>query len=267
VSGLHQIKRVRNRVTKHISRKELSCYSLASSEAFLNFMSPLRFSALVLLSLQLGCGATPGPDKAISGAILGAGWGAGAGAIMGNQLNTTGPGAAVGAGIGATAGLLAGAGLDIEESSQLQTRRELNRLRARAAMNEDHLIGIREELNGGGRVISMAPSSLTLYFDPSLAALRTGSAKELERLADSIKRDPLIRKIEIFGHSDDTGSKEDNEKISLARARTVQGLLIAHGLSSDLIKASGLSTTEPKASNRTEAGRQLNRRVDVVVTR
>lgn len=217
--------------------------------------------------LLVSCAPTPGPDKTIGGAVLGAGWGAGTGAIIGNQTNSTGPGAAVGAGVGAASGMLIGAGFDIQESSQLQTRRELNVMRARVAMNEDNLVQLRNEFNGGGRVLSVVPSGVTIFFDSNLAGIRVGSAKELERLADSLKHDPMVRRIEIYGHSDDTGSREENEKLSLARANTVREILAAHGISDDQMKIFGISTLEPKASNRTEAGRQLNRRVEILLIR
>jgi len=232
----------------------------------MNRFSKLQLASVCALVLS-SCAPTPGPDKVIAGTILGAGWGAGSGAIIGNQINNTGAGVAVGAGLGAAAGMLVGAGLDVEEGSQLKTRRQIYALRAHVAQSEENLLAIRESLLGGGRLLAHLPSSITIYFDPRLAALRTGSAKELERLAESIKRDPLVRRIEIFGHSDDTGTKEDNEKLSLARARTVESFLAEHGISLDQMKSSGLAAAEPKTTNRTDAGRQLNRRVEIVLLR
>lgn len=231
-----------------------------------NFPLAMIKRLAILLTLS-ACAPTPGPDKTIAGALLGAGWGAGTGGIIGNQLNTTGPGMAVGAGFGAAAGALTGMGIDIDEGHQLQTRRELNHLRARAALNERELATLQDQFNARGRMLTHLPSGLTIYFDPGLAALRSGSAKELERLAQSLKLDPLLRKVEIFGHSDDTGSKEKNEELAKARARAVEGLLVAHGLSADQIKSIGMSSDEPKATNQSEVGRQLNRRVEIVVVR
>jgi outer membrane protein OmpA-like peptidoglycan-associated protein len=226
-----------------------------------------RYSTFLPLLLLCSCAPTPGPDKAISGALLGAGWGAGSGAIVGNQLNTTGPGIAVGAGLGAAAGALTGIGFDIEEGHHLQTRRELNHLKARVALNERELQALQDQFNGRGRMLTHLPSGLTIYFDPGLAALRAGSAKELERLAQSLKLDPQLRRVEIYGHSDDTGSKDQNEELAKARARAVESLLVAHGLSADQLKSVGMSSSEPKATNQSEVGRQLNRRVEIVVVR
>jgi len=226
----------------------------------------LIFSSTLVFGL-ISCGATPGPDKAISGAILGAGWGAGAGAIIGNQVETSGPGIAVGAGIGAAAGLMTGAGLDLEESSQLQARREIRVLKSHVQLNEEQLADLRDELNSRGRLLAATPSGTTIFFDPKLASIRTGSAEELEHLSQAIKQDYKIRQVLIIGHSDDSGSKDENEKLSLARAKTVQNVLVAQGVSADGIKVSGVSATEPIATNRSEAGRQLNRRVEIVLVR
>lgn len=225
-------------------------------------------TSLVFFSVALSaCAPTPGPDKAIAGAILGAGWGAGAGAVIGNQTNATGPGVAIGAGFGAADGLLTGAALDLEESAQLQSRRELRALKQRVALNEEYLLNLRGELEGGGRVLTSFPANTDIFFDPNLAALRLGSAKELERLADAIKRDYLVRRIDIYGHSDDTGTKDENEKLSVARARAVQGFLSNQGISTDITRVYGVASAEPRASNRSEAGRQLNRRVEIVLVR
>jgi len=214
-----------------------------------------------------GCGATPGPDKSISGAILGAGWGAGAGAVIGNQTDSLGPGAAVGAGIGAAGGLVSGIGLDLEESSQLKNRRQIRALRSQVQLNEEELLVLRDELNSRGRMLAHVPSGTTIFFDPKLAAVRTGSAKELERLAESIKQDYHIRKVEIYGHSDDSGSKEENEQLSLSRAKSVQSFLAAQGVPLDQTSISAVSSLEPIASNSKESGRQLNRRVEIVLVR
>lgn len=228
---------------------------------------PMKKIILFVPFLFLGCGATPGPDKSISGAILGAGWGAGAGAVIGNQVNSSGPGIGIGAGLGAAEGLLTGAALDLEESSQLQARREIRALKTHVKMNEDQLSDLRAELNSRGRMLAATPSGTTIFFDPKLASVRTGSAEELEHLADSIKLDYKIREVQIIGHSDDTGSKEQNESLSLARAKTVQSILTAHGVSADHISIKAVSTSEPIATNRSEAGRQLNRRVEIVLVR
>ena len=88
---------------------------------------------------------------------------------------------------------------------------------------------------------------------------------------------PLLKKVQdvitsfdaptvtIEGHTDSIGSKEANQKISVARAEAVRDYLISSGLENVEIKAIGYGFDKPIASNKTEAGRRQNRRVDVVV--
>jgi outer membrane protein OmpA-like peptidoglycan-associated protein len=126
---------------------------------------------------------------------------------------------------------------------------------------------LRDELNSRGRLLAENPSGLTVFFDPKLSSIRTGSAKELERLGQAIKFDYRVRSIKIIGHSDDTGSKEENEKLSVSRAKTIESFLIAQGISTDQITVEGVSSAEPVATNKSEAGRQLNRRVEIYLIR
>ena len=95
---------------------------------------------VALIFLSSACRPTPGPDKALAGALLGAGWGAGAGAVIGNQVDSSGPGAAIGSGFGFVSGLIHGAGLDIAEGGELHQQREIDALRVRVASNQRSLL-------------------------------------------------------------------------------------------------------------------------------
>jgi outer membrane protein OmpA-like peptidoglycan-associated protein len=73
-------------------------------------------------------------------------------------------------------------------------------------------------------------------------------------------------KLEVEGHTDSTGSDEFNQALSEQRANTVRGYLIQQGLSADAVTARGFGKTAPVADNSTAAGRQKNRRVELVVS-
>jgi len=224
----------------------------------------MRKTTLLITSLLVaGCYPTPGPDKSIAGAVLGAGWGAGAGAIIGNQLNDTGPGAAIGAGFGLVSGLSTGIGFDVAEGEELQQQRELDALKVQVASNHRILMALQDNLDERERRINAAGFSEEIYFDPSRASLRMGSAAQLERLANAIKRNPYVSGIEVHGHADDTGDQDRNMKLSEARARTVATFLVNQGMSLDAIKVIPHGAAQPLASSESESGRQLNRRVDV----
>jgi outer membrane protein OmpA-like peptidoglycan-associated protein len=73
-------------------------------------------------------------------------------------------------------------------------------------------------------------------------------------------------KLDIEGHTDSIGSDDYNQRLSEKRADTVRGYLVSSGVKPDSIQAEGLGKADPVADNSTAAGRQLNRRVDIVVS-
>lgn len=219
-------------------------------------------TAAILLS---ACYPTPGPDKSVTGAILGAGWGAGAGAVIGNQIGDPGPGAAIGAGFGAASGLMTGIGFDIAEGGELEQQRQIDALKVQVASNQRSLAMLQANLDDRARQINSGSASQQIFFDPDRASLRVGTADQLERLANSIKSNPYVSRVEVHGHSDDSGDTERNMRLSEARARTVVAFLSTQGLSLDAIAIIPHGSRNPLASNENEAGRQLNRRVEVVL--
>ncbi len=216
-----------------------------------------------MLVAVAGCAPTPGPDKSLAGAVLGAGWGAGAGAVIGNQLNDTGPGMAIGSGFGAGAGLLTGIGLDVAEGQELEQQRELDALRVQVSSNQHELRGLMAALDDRNRGLATTENSNIVYFDDGSAALHSGAVQKLERFIDSARFNPYFGGIEVHGHSDDVGDAEKNKQLSESRARTVAAFLGAHGVSMDQIKLYAHGSGRPQASNSGQAGRQLNRRVEI----
>lgn len=221
-------------------------------------MKKLLVTASVL-SLLTGCSAS-GPDNTIGGAILGAGWGAGAGAVVGNQVSTSGLGAGVGAGLGAAQGLMAGAGLDAVEANQFDQEEQLASLRAQNAANARGLKSLQAQLDNSA---VGSPGVQTVYFDGDATSLRAGAVANLEVVAEQLRKDVGARRVMVVGHTDDSGDPAYNEKLSLARARSVSAYLASRGLSSDQIVVKSFGAQRPVASNATPEGRQLNRRVDI----
>jgi outer membrane protein OmpA-like peptidoglycan-associated protein len=73
-------------------------------------------------------------------------------------------------------------------------------------------------------------------------------------------------KLEVEGHTDSVGSDDFNQRLSEQRADAVRNYLVVQGVSSDSITGHGFGKMQPVASNDTAAGRQLNRRVELVVS-
>jgi outer membrane protein OmpA-like peptidoglycan-associated protein len=103
-----------------------------------------------------------------------------------------------------------------------------------------------------------------LLFDSGRASLKPGAEKALENLAQLMKREPG-GEITIEGFTDSTGSEDTNRRLSEQRAQAVKQALVARGIEAYRIDARGYGPAFPVASNDTPTGRQLNRRVEVVI--
>jgi OOP family OmpA-OmpF porin len=105
-----------------------------------------------------------------------------------------------------------------------------------------------------------------VLFEVNQANLRPGAMRNLYQLAAFLKQNPT-RNVLIEGHTDSAGSEATNLDLSQRRAEAVREFLITNGVSPDRITARGHGEIYPIASNSSAAGRQQNRRVDVVVMR
>jgi outer membrane protein OmpA-like peptidoglycan-associated protein len=103
-----------------------------------------------------------------------------------------------------------------------------------------------------------------VLFDVDRAELKAGAISDLTRLADLLAGDSE-RGVLIEGHTDSTGPAQHNDELSRQRAEAVASVLIRDGISPTRIKTQGFGSSSPLATNATEAGRQQNRRVEIVV--
>lgn len=103
-----------------------------------------------------------------------------------------------------------------------------------------------------------------LVFETGGAALSDSSAPALDILARLVSNNPELDVV-IVGHSDNQGSLEINIALSKRRAEAVRDALIARGVAAARLEAHGAGYLAPVASNATDAGRSLNRRVELVV--
>ena len=100
-----------------------------------------------------------------------------------------------------------------------------------------------------------------IFFDVGKSNLRAESHSELNRLIKLMNDAPNL-KVEISGHTDNTGSASINNRLSQSRAEAVVNYLISKGISKDRLIAKGYGSALPIASNKTEQGRQDNRRTE-----
>ena len=114
-------------------------------------------------------------------------------------------------------------------------------------------------MNKGARIVAE-----DILFTSGKATLRAESYPELNRLARLLKENPSVR-IEVSGHTDNTGSANLNKKLSKARALSVKRYLESQELSPGRIEYEGYGFSQPIAPNSTPEGRAQNRRVEIKV--
>jgi outer membrane protein OmpA-like peptidoglycan-associated protein len=112
-----------------------------------------------------------------------------------------------------------------------------------------------------GLVVNMAD----VLFETGKYALSQDAKLKLAKLSGIIQAHPGLN-LGIEGHTDTTGTPEFNQKLSQERADTVREFLIAQGLAADTITAIGMGQDNPVADNSSAAGRQKNRRVEIIVS-
>ena len=102
-------------------------------------------------------------------------------------------------------------------------------------------------------------------FATGQATLQPGAREKLARVSGILAAHPALR-LEIEGHTDSVGSDALNQSLSERRAEAVRGYLIQQGVPTASVTAVGFGKARPVASNDTAEGRQLNRRVELVVS-
>jgi len=106
-----------------------------------------------------------------------------------------------------------------------------------------------------------------VLFDFNQASLKPGAREKLSKLAGIMLAYPGTYHIEIEGHTDAVGTQDYNQKLSEDRAQSVSSYLLKESLPSDRIVAvRGFGKLRPVATNDTPEGRQMNRRVEIIIT-
>ena len=144
------------------------------------------------------------------------------------------------------------------ESAQ---RAEEERAKMRTELVRQFNIVLATRETARGLIVNMSD----VLFDTGRHTLKPGAREKLSKVAGIILGHPGL-KIEVEGHTDITGGPAINQPLSERRADTVRSYLVAQGVSADSITAHGFGDSMPVADNATAAGRQANRRVDLVVS-
>jgi outer membrane protein OmpA-like peptidoglycan-associated protein len=130
---------------------------------------------------------------------------------------------------------------------------------AQLASAQQQLADLQAKQTDRGMVVTLGD----VLFDTGQATLKPGASLMLDRLANYLKANRQTR-ILIEGHTDSRGSDEYNQGLSERRAQAVATELQARGVPEDQYRTRGRGKAYPVASNDTQAGRQQNRRVEIV---
>lgn len=195
-------------------------------------------------AIALAVSGCAGFGKKGQGTVIGAGTGGAVGAVIGNQTGSTARGAIIGAVVGGAAGMIIG-----------------DRMDKQAAALKQEIPGATVTRVGEGIVVTFA-SGLMYDFDSD--QIRAEAATNLRSLSSSLDRFPDTDLL-IVGHTDAAGTSSYNQALSQRRAAAASDYLAAQGVSASRLRASGRGEMEPIATNDTESGRQLNRRVEIAI--
>ena len=205
---------------------------------------------LVCAPLIVGCGAW---SNLTNGALIGSGAGAALGAGIGYLIGKDGKSAAIGAAIGTAAGAGTGALIGKKMDKKAEELAALQNAEIETVEDVNGFKGIKVTFNGG------------ILFDTNKAELSASAKAELQEFANKMA-DMEETNITIYGHTDNTGTYEVNQKVSNNRADAVEKYLKKCGIATSRMTAQGLAYDFPIADNETVEGRAQNRRVEIYIT-
>jgi len=207
--------------------------------------------AIILSGSILLCGCSTTKNSTKGGVIGGAGGaliGAGIGALVGK-----GKGAAIGAAVGSAIGVGAGVVIGKKMDKQRAELEKIEGAQVETVTDSNNLEAIKVTFNSG------------ILFSTGKSDLNASAKDALAKFAISLKDSPQTD-VTIYGHTDNTGSREMNLQLSNARAISVANFLIANGILRDRLTTKGKAYDEPVADNSTDKGRTQNRRVEIYIT-
>ena len=191
-------------------------------------------------------------DQTQRGTAMGAGVGAGIGAVLGAMTGDGGGGrAATGAVLGGAAGAVAG---NIWSKRMEQQKQQMEQATQGT--------GVQVTQTQDNRLKVEIPSDIS--FDTGRADIKPNLRPILDKFATTLVENPGTR-VNIVGHTDNTGSNAVNDPLSVNRAARTRDYLVSRGVASNRFTIDGRGSHEPLVANDTEANRARNRRVEIFV--
>ncbi|WP_374591709.1 OmpA family protein [Novosphingobium sp.] len=204
-------------------------------------------AAAALLTTSACVTAPNTGEKKISRTAIGGLGGVVAGGLLGGLIGGK-TGRIIGAGIGGVAGAAVGYQMD----------KQIKELKEQTAGSG---VDVTETDNGSAILVNL-PDGVT--FDVGSSTLKPEFRATLDKVAQSLIQYPNSL-VDVYGHTDSTGSDAFNQTLSESRARTVMNYLISRGVPAARLRSQGFGETMPVASNDTADGRAKNRRVEIKI--
>lgn len=212
-------------------------------------MRSMMIVLLILFMFVVGCSQPQ--TKAGQGTAWGTGIGAVAGAGLGQAIGGDTKATLIGAGVGALVGGLAGHQIgSYMDAQEAAFRQEL------AAVE-----GANIKRNADTLALTFKSDA---FFDVNSSILKPAAHDEMFRVAKVLNQYPQTTLL-VAGHTDSSGTEQYNQELSERRAEVVKNTLVGNGVNPDRIRTIGFGEGRPVAGNSDEAGRQLNRRVEITI--
>ena len=149
--------------------------------------------------------------------------------------------------------------LDRAAKEKTQAEAEKTELRAQLLAQFNAVLQTRDTARG--LIVNMSD----VLFDTAKYSLRPLAREKLAKVAGIVSGHPGLR-LDVEGHTDSVGGDEYNQQLSEQRGGAVRDYLTQQGMPASSVTSKGFGKTQPVASNNTAAGRQLNRRVEMVIS-
>ena len=150
---------------------------------------------------------------------------------------------------------------DMAHRSANSARLDTQDAQARSRQLEAQIRDMNAKKTPRGLVITIGD----VLFDTDKAELKSGGMRNMEKLVAFLKEYPQ-RKAVVEGFTDSTGSDSHNQELSGRRASAVRSALVDMGIGSERLDAHGYGEAYPVASNGNSGGRQMNRRVEIILS-
>ncbi len=147
------------------------------------------------------------------------------------------------------------------QAQQAAAQAEQEKANLREQLREQLNVILETRETARGLIVNLSD----VLFDTGSASLKPGAREKLAKIAGILLAHPGLN-LEVEGHTDSVGAASYNQQLSEARAHSVQDYLVRQGIPPATVATSGLGESQPVASNGTAAGRQQNRRVEIIVS-